>query len=196
MVTSSYKYFSAIICNHLINQSINQSYTCIATFIYVIHGIDKLIYWRRHQIWPHKILNLETLLFLYNIFTFIRILSNLNDKTISIVVWFFYKLKTAFLVYGGFGLSRSRIFHSWRRHHYRWGADNFFLYSELMAIEQRLFFSVPHLLWQGTSLYMVTSKDTWNSHLLPPRRWRRGLERWHSKRKVGCSNLSRDKPKS
>ena len=109
---------------------------------------------------------------------------------------FFFKLKTAFLVYGGFGLSRSRIFHSWRRHHYRWGADNFFLYSELMAIEQRLFFSVPHLLWQGTSLYMVTSKDTWNSHLLPPRRWRRGLERWHSKRKVGCDNLSRDKPKS
>ena len=29
-----------------------------------------------------------------------------------------------------------------------------------------------------------------------PRGWRSGLERWPRKRKVGCSNPSRDRPKS
>ena len=29
----------------------------------------------------------------------------------------------------------------------------------------------------------------------PPRRWSGGLERWSSKRKVGCSNISHDRPK-
>ena len=36
----------------------------------------------------------------------------------------------------------------WRRHHYRWRASNFDLCSALMA-----FFSVPHLLWHGASVY-------------------------------------------
>ena len=39
----------------------------------------------------------------------------------------------------------------WRRHHYRWRASNFDLYMALMAIEQWGFFSVPHILWHGTS---------------------------------------------
>ena len=43
--------------------------------------------------------------------------------------------------------------HIWRRHHYRWKAANFDLYLALMAIEQWGFFSVPQLLWQGTSVY-------------------------------------------
>ena len=41
----------------------------------------------------------------------------------------------------------------WRRHHYRWKAANFDLCSALMAIEQWGFFSVPHLLWHGASVY-------------------------------------------
>ena len=35
----------------------------------------------------------------------------------------------------------------WRRHHYRWRASNFDIYSALVAIEQWGFFSLPHLLW-------------------------------------------------
>ena len=46
-----------------------------------------------------------------------------------------------------------------RRHHYRWRVAND-LCLALMAIEQWGFFSVPHLLWHGTSVY--------NSHLRGP----------------------------
>ena len=38
-----------------------------------------------------------------------------------------------------------------RRYLYRWRAANFDLCSALMAIEQWEFFSVPHLLWHGSS---------------------------------------------
>ena len=48
----------------------------------------------------------------------------------------------------------------WRRHHYRWRAANFDLCSALMAIEQWGFFSLPHLLWHGASVY--------NGHLRGP----------------------------
>ena len=41
----------------------------------------------------------------------------------------------------------------WRRHHYRWRAACFDLCSALMAVEQWWFFSVPHILWHGTSIY-------------------------------------------
>ena len=41
----------------------------------------------------------------------------------------------------------------WRRHHCRWRAANFDACSALMALEQWEFFSVPHLLWQGASVY-------------------------------------------
>ena len=47
----------------------------------------------------------------------------------------------------------SRTFHSWKSHHCRWSAANFDLCLALMAIEQWGFFSVPHLLWQGASVY-------------------------------------------
>ena len=40
-----------------------------------------------------------------------------------------------------------------RRHHYQWRASNFDLYSVLMAIEKWGSFSVPYLLWHGTSFY-------------------------------------------
>ena len=42
---------------------------------------------------------------------------------------------------------------TWRRHHCRWRAANFDLCSVLMAMEQWGFFNVPHLLWQGPTLY-------------------------------------------
>ena len=41
----------------------------------------------------------------------------------------------------------------WRRHHYRWKTAIFYLCSTFMAIEQWGFFSVPHLLWHGASVY-------------------------------------------
>ena len=50
--------------------------------------------------------------------------------------------------------------HIWRRHHYQWRTVNFNLCSALMAIEQWGFFSVPHLLWHGDSVY--------NGHLRGP----------------------------
>ena len=43
----------------------------------------------------------------------------------------------------------------WRRHHYRWWAANFDQCSVRMVIERWGFFSVPHLLWNGTSVYIV-----------------------------------------
>ena len=50
----------------------------------------------------------------------------------------------------------------WRCHHYRWKTANFNLivFSALIAIEQWGFFSVPRLLWHGTSVY--------NGHLWGP----------------------------
>ena len=41
----------------------------------------------------------------------------------------------------------------WRRHYSRWRAANIDHCSALMAIEQWGFFSVPHLLWHGTTVY-------------------------------------------
>ena len=52
-------------------------------------------------------------------------------------------------------------------HYYRWRAAYFDLCSALMAIEQWEFFSVSHLLWHGTSVFIVISEDPWHSHLLP-----------------------------
>ena len=48
----------------------------------------------------------------------------------------------------------------WRRHHCWWRASNVDLCSALMAIRQWGFFSVPHLLWHGASVY--------NGHLRGP----------------------------
>ena len=48
----------------------------------------------------------------------------------------------------------------WRRHDCQWRADNFYLCSALMVIEQWGFFNVPHLLWYGPTLY--------NGHLRGP----------------------------
>ena len=41
----------------------------------------------------------------------------------------------------------------WRCDHFRLRAANFDLWSPLMAIDQWGFFSVPHLLWHGASIY-------------------------------------------
>ena len=49
--------------------------------------------------------------------------------------------------------SNSRIFHSWRRHHYRWRASKFDLCSALMDIEHWGFLNIPHLLWHKSSVY-------------------------------------------
>ena len=46
----------------------------------------------------------------------------------------------------------------WKHHHFQWRAANLDLYSAVMAIEQRGFFSVhtvPHLLWHWASFIIV-----------------------------------------
>ena len=48
----------------------------------------------------------------------------------------------------------------WRLHHYRLRTANFDQCLALMAIEQWVFFSMPHLLWHGASVY--------NGHLREP----------------------------
>ena len=62
----------------------------------------------------------------------------------------------------GFDIPLEKFSLVWRRHHYmyQWRASNFDLYSALMTIEQWGFFSVPHLLRHGASIY--------NGHLREP----------------------------
>ena len=60
----------------------------------------------------------------------------------------------------GFFVPLENVWLIWRRDHYHWRATNFDLCSALIAIEQRGFFSVPHLLWNGASVY--------NDHLWGP----------------------------
>ena len=63
----------------------------------------------------------------------------------------------------------------WRRH--QWRTANFDRCSALMAIEHWGFFSVPHLLWHGASVYNghlrgpvkftpIAERLSWNSHYL------------------------------
>ena len=63
-----------------------------------------------------------------------------------VCLWFFFPLENFSLI--------------WRLHHCQWRAANFDLCSALMANEQWGFFSMPHLLWHGTSVY--------NDHLRGP----------------------------
>ena len=65
---------------------------------------------------------------------------------------------TCMFVLWGFS-SNSRFSLIWRHHHDRRNSK-FDRYSPLMAREQRGLFSVPHLLWHGTSVY--------NGHLYGP----------------------------
>ena len=62
-----------------------------------------------------------------------------------------------------FFISRKIFSLLWRRHHWRWRAENLYLCSALMAIEQWRFFSVPHLLCNGNPIIMVISEDPWQS---------------------------------
>ena len=41
------------------------------------------------------------------------------------------------------------VFFFWRRHYYRWRAENFDQCPSLMAVDQLGFYIVPHLLWHG-----------------------------------------------
>ena len=51
--------------------------------------------------------------------------------------------------------SNSRISLILLRQHWRWRVAHFDLCLALMAIEQLGFFSVPHLLWHGASVYNI-----------------------------------------
>ena len=58
-----------------------------------------------------------------------------------------------FFVCAGFFVLLETFSLIWRRHHYGWRSSNFDLCSALMAIDQWGFFSVPHLLWHGASVF-------------------------------------------
>ena len=66
----------------------------------------------------------------------------------SVVYWF-----VCSFVCMGFIVPLQNFSLIWRRHYYRWRAENFDLWSALMAIEQWEYFSVPHLLWHEASIY-------------------------------------------
>ena len=71
----------------------------------------------------------------------------MHDRFFLLVwLWFYVPLENFSLI--------------WRRRHYRWRVSHFYLDSAFMVIEQWWFFSVPHLLWQGVSVY--------NGHLRGP----------------------------
>ena len=62
------------------------------------------------------------------------------------------------------------FFHSYGDVIIRWKDDEFDRYSALMAIEQRLLFSVPHILWNGASasggpvIHLFPSVLLWSCH--------------------------------
>ena len=64
-------------------------------------------------------------------------------------------------------------------HHYRWRAANSDLCSACMAIEQWGFFSVPHLLWPGASVY--------NGHFQVPVTLTPNAERLEMERLLHCT---------
>ena len=69
--------------------------------------------------------------------------------------WFLWLFVCLFVVYRptrGFSLI-------WKCHHCRWWAATFYLCSALGAIEQWGFFSVPHVLWHGSSVYNGVCKN-------------------------------------
>ena len=65
---------------------------------------------------------------------------------------------TSMLFVCGF-TSHSRIFHTWRRHHYRWSATNFDLSLALMAIQR----ATP--MWHRATVYNGHLPKTRNTHI-------------------------------
>ena len=111
-----------------------------------------ILYWTKimQQIMHnHKIFKTFIMLWRNNVY---------NEET-RFDVLFFENSKCLFRLFGFFRSTREFLY-IWRRHHYWWRAANFDLCSAPMAIEQWGFFSVPHLLWQGASVF--------NGHLRGP----------------------------
>jgi hypothetical protein len=73
------------------------------------------------------------------------------DKIIWDVNWFMIDYLRFYVLLKNFSLI-------WRRHHCRWRAANFGLCSALRAFEQGGIFIMPHLLWHGTSVFLVSSE--------------------------------------
>ena len=72
-------------------------------------------------------------------------------------------------VYLGFFVSLENFLLIWRSHHYRWSAANFD-HARHLCNEQWGFFSMPHLLWHGASIY--------NGHHRGPVTLKPIAERW------------------
>ena len=88
-------------------------------------------------------------------FPMLRLSECLNSKTFYTLftswIWYKYTLFIKFAcLWLNFPLKNFSLIS--RRHYYRWRATNVDLYSAL-AIEQRGFFNVPHLLWHGPTVY-------------------------------------------
>ena len=78
---------------------------------------------------------------------FFFIILNYKGNSLFCFVWFFVPLEKFPLIWR-------------RRQHCLWSAENFDFCSAPMAVKQWGFFSVPHLLWHGVSIY--------NGHLWEP----------------------------
>ena len=89
------------------------------------------------------------------------LLCNSVMSSLNFFFLFWYSsIRNCLLVCLGFYVTVEKFQIISRRHHCRWRAANIDLCSALMAIEQWGFFSVPHLLWHGASVY--------NGHLRGP----------------------------
>ena len=62
-------------------------------------------------------------------------------------------IKNILIVCLGFLIPLENFLLIWKCHHCRWRTANFDMCSALMATEQWGFFSMPHLLWHGASVY-------------------------------------------
>ena len=90
---------------------------------------------------------------------YLTLLNHLDRLYFEVYVLSYFTMISLFVrLFGVYRPTRESLI--WRRHHYRWLAANFDPCSALMAIEQWGFFSLPHLLWHGASVY--------NSHLRGP----------------------------
>ena len=97
---------------------------------------------------------------------------NLSNRTWRYNIYFHIFIVFVFCL--GFHVKLANFSMKWRRHHYRWRSPTFDLYTVIFAVDHLAFFSMIHLhvLWHGSTVYKVVSKDPWHSHLLASvRQW-------------------------
>ena len=63
----------------------------------------------------------------------------------------------------------------WKRHHYRWRAANFDIWSALMVIQLKGFFNMPHILWHSPRTHDTLVAKRWAVELSLPAFYDLGL---------------------